>query len=65
MSRRTLNSVAGKVRLQIVLDEDLDRRFRQAILQDRGLKKGDISDVFAEAVELWIREQKAQHRPRS
>lgn len=42
------------VRLNIVLPADLEAAFRAAIFRTKGMKKGNISEAFAEAVRLWI-----------
>ncbi|MCA1812063.1 MAG: ribbon-helix-helix domain-containing protein [Halobacteriales archaeon] len=48
------------VRRNVVLSTDLDRRLRRA-LNDRedGMKKGDISEAIAEALEAWLQQRKA------
>jgi hypothetical protein len=45
----------GKVTL--VLDDKLEERFREAIFKAKGMKRGNMSQAFHEAIELWIENQ--------
>lgn len=42
------------------VDEDLNKRFRDAILKDKGWNKGVIKDALREALELWIKTRALQ-----
>jgi len=44
--------------ISIVIDDELDAKFRAAIAQKLGLKKGNIKIALEEAINLWI-DQKA------
>jgi len=44
--------------ISIVIDDKLDAKFRAAIAQKLGLKKGNIKIALEEAINLWI-DQKA------
>jgi hypothetical protein len=44
-------------KINVVLTDDLENRFRKTVYEKRGYKKGNISESFAEALELWIKEQ--------
>lgn len=44
----------GTVRLNVVLPASLEANFRDAIYQEKGMKKGNISEAFVEAVQLWL-----------
>jgi len=45
-------------RLCIIINNDLNKRFRAAINETNdGIKKGDVSRAVEEAIELWIRHQ--------
>lgn len=46
--------VADKVPVQVVLSVDLERRLRETIYRVKGMKKGNISEAVAEAIEDWI-----------
>lgn len=43
----------GKVTL--VLDDKLEERFREAIFKSKGMKRGNMSEAFEEALEMWIK----------
>ncbi|MGB8767524.1 MAG: hypothetical protein WCC79_09415 [Nitrososphaeraceae archaeon] len=38
----------------IVVSDDIEKRFRRAIAEYKGMKKGNISKAFEEAIELWL-----------
>ena len=40
--------------LSIVIDNELESKFREAIYQRLGLKKGVIKTALEEAIQLWI-----------
>jgi hypothetical protein len=44
----------GKVTL--VLKDDLEERFREAIYKSKGMKRGNIQMAIEEAIEMWIKE---------
>ncbi|MGA1975492.1 MAG: hypothetical protein ABSG92_07635 [Conexivisphaerales archaeon] len=43
----------------VELSDELDERFRKAVVERKGLHKGVLKEAFEEAIELWIKEQKA------
>lgn len=52
----------GKVTL--VLDDKLEERFREAIFKSKGMKRGNMSEAFGEALEMWIDEQARRPKKR-
>jgi hypothetical protein len=42
----------------IVLDDNTEERFRKAVADNKGMKKGNISIALEEAIELWMNKQK-------
>ncbi|MFL6347050.1 MAG: hypothetical protein ACJ72X_02000 [Nitrososphaeraceae archaeon] len=44
------------------LSGDTEERFRKAISNSKGMKKGNISIAIEEAIDLWIEEQKRKER---
>jgi hypothetical protein len=44
-------------KMNIVLDDELEQRFRKAVFESKGMKKGNISEAFQEALNLWIKQQ--------
>ena len=47
---------ANKKRIDIYLDEDLEKRFKEQVFKRKGMKKGNISEAVQEAVLLWIKQ---------
>jgi hypothetical protein len=45
-------------KMNVVLKDDLEERFRRAVFERKGMKKGNISEALEEAIELWINEKK-------
>jgi hypothetical protein len=44
-------------KMNIVLDDKLEERFRKAVFEAKGMKKGNISESLEEAITKWINEQ--------
>ncbi len=44
-------------KMNIVLDDRLEERFRKAVFETKGMKKGNISEALQEAIIEWIDEQ--------
>jgi len=47
-----------KARMNLVVDADLEEKFREAVFKAKGMKKGNISDALEEAIAAWIEAQK-------
>lgn len=41
-------------KMNIVLDDALEEKFRRAVFERKGMKKGNISEALEEAIEHWI-----------
>lgn len=52
----TISVCMGK--MNIVLGDELEERFRKAVFESKGMKKGNISEALEEAIEKWITEKK-------
>jgi len=44
-------------KMNIVLKPETEEKFRRAVFEEKGMKKGNISLALEEAIELWIDEQ--------
>ena len=42
-------------RLNVVLPDEVETRFRKAVFEKMGMKKGNLSEAMEEAVDMWIR----------
>jgi hypothetical protein len=42
-------------KMNIVLPDDLEKKFRKAVFEKKGMKKGNISEALEEAVNGWIK----------
>ncbi len=41
-------------KMNVVLSDELEEKFRNAVFQVKGMKKGNISEALEEALEEWI-----------
>jgi len=48
-------------RMDVIIADDLETKFRQEVLKSIGMKKGNISLAIEEAIKLWI-ESKSKKR---
>jgi hypothetical protein len=54
----------GMGKMNVVISDELEGRFRKAVGYYMGLKKGNISKALEEALELWIdRTAKVHQKP--
>jgi hypothetical protein len=42
-------------KMNIVLSDELEKKFRKAVYENKGYKKGNISEAMEEAIEQWIK----------
>ena len=43
--------------MNIVLTDELESKFRKTVYENKGYKKGNISDAIEEAILCWIEKQ--------
>lgn len=41
--------------MNFVLDDELEEKFRKAVFEKKGMKKGNISEALEEAIQQWIK----------
>jgi len=46
-------AIMGK--LNVVISEDIDTKFRQEVFKRKGMKKGNLTEALEEAMTLWIK----------
>lgn len=42
--------------INVNINDDLDKEFREAVFKQKGMKRGVMLEAFQEAIELWIDE---------
>lgn len=47
-------------KMNIVLPDDIENKFRKAVFEKKGMKKGNISEALEEAIDLWIESESQQ-----
>lgn len=50
----TPSVASGKRRIDVYLDENREKRFKEEVFKRKGMKKGNISEAVEEAIILWI-----------
>ncbi|MCW3986165.1 MAG: hypothetical protein NWE91_07155 [Candidatus Bathyarchaeota archaeon] len=43
-------------KINVVLKDKLEEKFRRTIFERKGMKKGNISEAIEEAIDLWIKQ---------
>ena len=43
-------------KLTILIKDELDERFREAVFKRKGMRRGNLTQAVEEALEKWIRE---------
>jgi hypothetical protein len=41
-------------RINVKVEEDVDRRFRREVFRRKGMKKGNLTDALEEAMIMWV-----------
>lgn len=44
-------------KMTVLIKDDLDERFREAVFKSKGMHRGNITEAVEEAIEMWITEQ--------
>lgn len=44
-------------KLTVLIDDELDERFREAVFKSKGMHRGNITEAIEEAIDLWINQQ--------
>ena len=47
-------------KMTLVISDELEERFREAIFKVKGMRRGNIQSAIEEAIELWIKEKSKQ-----
>lgn len=41
-------------KLTVIIDDERDERFREAVFRSKGMRRGNITKAIEEAIDLWI-----------
>ena len=52
------------VKISVEIPDELDKRFRHAIIERLGSRKGALARAIREAMELWIAQEEPRPRPK-
>lgn len=52
-------------KMNIVLNDETERKFREAVFRRKGMKKGNISDALEEAINQWMQVYHPEKRKES
>ena len=44
-------------KLTVLIKDELDEKFRDAVYKTKGMHKGNITEAIEEAIECWIKKQ--------
>jgi hypothetical protein len=47
-------------KLNIVLTDELESKFRKTVYEKKGYKKGNISEAMEEAIKCWIKQNELE-----
>ena len=50
-------SIVVNMRIVVDVDDELGKRFRKAIIEKLGTKKGALREAVEEAIRLWLKKQ--------
>lgn len=51
-------------KMNVVISNELETRFREAVAHYKGMKKGNISKALEEAIKMWLEFRRSSIRPR-
>jgi hypothetical protein len=52
-------------KMNIVLKDNTEEKFRKAVFEEKGMKKGNISLALEEAIEMWIDEARKRKKTKA
>jgi hypothetical protein len=44
-------------KLTVLINDELDERFRRAVFETKGMHKGNLTEAMEEAMNCWIKQQ--------
>jgi hypothetical protein len=49
-------------KITVLINDDLDEKFRNAVFQTKGMHKGNLTEAIEEAMEGWIEKQEKREK---
>lgn len=49
-------------KLTVLLDDELDKKFREMVFKSKGMRRGNIREAVIEALEMWIDEKSREEK---
>jgi hypothetical protein len=49
-------------KITVLIKDDLDEKFREAVFKKKGMHKGNITEAIEEALEMWIGKQSKEKK---
>ncbi len=49
-------------RIDVILPDELEQKFREAVFKRKGMKRGNVTDSVQEAINLWLAAEKPKQR---
>jgi hypothetical protein len=49
-------------KMNIVLTDEQEKKFRKTVYESKGYKKGNISEAIEEAIDLWIQKNTTEEK---
>jgi len=47
-------------KMTVVINDELDKKFKEEIFKDKGMKRGNIQEAVEEAIQMWIKEKSSE-----
>jgi len=47
--------------LNVIIKDEIDEKFRRAVFETKGMKRGNLTEAIEEALELWIEQQASKN----
>lgn len=48
-------------KLNVIIKDEIDEKFRRAVFETKGMKRGNLTEAIEEALELWIEQQASKN----
>jgi len=62
MPEKVESNTTETVRVNITMNKELDKRFRETVAQTLGFKKGNLQIAIEDALDKWIKEKEHQKK---